>query len=204
MITDGLAALANAVAHALHWSLRLHTAGGRDRASVGMAAGRANRINRDEHARPDHPPIVDRVPQSDIDVISRADIAHRCETGIDRLSRERRRQQRLLSGLAHHLVEEIEIPVVSCLLGEMHVRVDESRQQRCVPQIDDPCVGRNCGVRADGSDALAINDDHRILNDSVGRPIKQPRSFDHRWLRKRERGEEEQSDDQLFHDGAGI
>ena len=99
---------------------------------VAVTAGRRERLDRDQHARPGNAARRDRIAQRDVGEIAAAEVAHRRESGEQRLARVRHALDR---GARRGLLE---ILVRRLLLAarEVHVGVDEPRQQRHVAEID--------------------------------------------------------------------
>ena len=76
---------------------------------IEVAAGRADAVCRDEHARADHDAFVDRIPQRDIHALmavrsAAADIAHGREASLDSRTRSRHGLERLLRSVSVEVV----------------------------------------------------------------------------------------------------
>ena len=67
--------------------------------------------------------------------------------------------ERLFGGKTHQIIVEIPVPVVAHHVRQMNMRIDESRQQRRVTEINHPGIWRNLRLRAHGL-YLGPSDDH--------------------------------------------
>jgi hypothetical protein len=88
-------------------------------------------------------PGVHRIAQTDVDVFGRSQIAHGRESSVEGAFGEPRRVVRLLGGMPERVGEEIGDEVRRELSREMSVRVDETRQQRRIAEVDDFRIGRD-------------------------------------------------------------
>ncbi len=93
-------------------------------------------MHADLHPGARHDPLGNRVPQPDVEEISRADVAHRGEAGFDRAPGVDGREDRLLRHLAPHAVDKSLIEVVRPFMRQVGVGVDEPRAERRISQID--------------------------------------------------------------------
>ena len=95
---------------------------------VAVTAGRGERLDRDQHARPGHAARRDRVAQRDVGEVPAAEVAHRRESGDQRLARV----GDALDGGARRGLPQILVRRLLLAAHEVHVGVDEPRQQRHV------------------------------------------------------------------------
>ena len=105
-------------------------------AVVGMAAGGADRHGGDQHARAGNLAAVDRVTQRHVEIARRADVAHRGEAGIERAPGQGGRQHRVVHDALGQRVAVVVAGAGGGIGAEMHVHVDQARQQRGVAQVD--------------------------------------------------------------------
>ena len=110
-----------------------------------------------------NPAGVDGVAQRDVAEMRSAHDAYGRESGLERLLRVGRPQQR---ELARHLGESRVLPVaVAERPGrQVHVGVDEPGQHRGTRQIDHGGTGGDLHVRSHGGNAIALHQDHRVLH----------------------------------------
>ena len=108
-----------------------------------MTAGGAHRVIRHQHARPRDDARLDRVAQSQRNVIVGSDIAYRGDAGLESRLGVLSAVERLLRREAHDAVVEIFVPVIARHLGEMHMGVDHTGQQCRIAQVDDLGVIRD-------------------------------------------------------------
>src|SRR5207249_6152236 len=73
---------------------------------IAVAADRAQRIARHEHAGPRHVSLRDRVAQADVHVVEGSDVAHGRETGLEELLRGAARPQSVLRHGSPQVLEE--------------------------------------------------------------------------------------------------
>ena len=86
-------------------------------------------------------PACDRVAKTYVDEVGGPDIAYRREARFERPFRVQRCVVRLLDRKAQQLIVEAFVEVLLHLTVEVDVRVDETRQERRVAQVDDSCIG---------------------------------------------------------------
>ena len=108
----------------------------------------------DEHARPDHRALVDRIAHGDVGVVRCAEIAHGRDAGLERLERIRRRghDYRILRARTRHRRIRLVAPV-----RHVRVHVDHARDRGIAAQVDH-ARARWHGARAgaDTHDGVAL------------------------------------------------
>ena len=145
---------------------------------VAMAAARAKRVNRDEHARTERHAARDRIAQADVDVVGRPDVAHRREAGEQRPPCELGGAKGRFGNRAPQPRDRVRIPVVRRFVGDMGVRVDEAGEQRDVAKVDDLRAGRHRQPAALRGDSAPLHQDHRVRDRRVRGAVEQPRRPD--------------------------
>jgi hypothetical protein len=136
----------------------------REAVQIAVAAGRAERQRRHRHARTWQRAFVDRVPERDVDEFGRTDVAHAREPGLERALRVGRRAHRRVDRAP---AERVGV-VVLALHRQVRVHVDQAGRQRAAAQIDGLGAGWNRQAAADLRDALAFDEDHRIVGAAAG------------------------------------
>ena len=174
LIAHRRAALIGTAAHALDGTchgdaLRRH------RVLIGMPARRSNRIVGHQHARARNLSGVDGIAQAECKIVGRPEVAHRGNARLERRLGIVRAVQHLLGGESHDAVEPIAIPVWAGLLRQMHMRIDEPRQQSGIAQIDHLRILGNLEVAAHRLDFGAGNDHHAVRDQLAGHGIEQTR-----------------------------
>jgi hypothetical protein len=204
LVAHGGAAFVGAVADSIDRSALGDADRGWNGVGVAMSAGGTDRMNSHEHARSGDVAGGDGVAQADVDVVARAEVAHRGHSGVDGLARVGRGQQRLLRRMPHQTFEVLAVVVLTRLEAEMSVGVDESRQQGHIAEIDH--LGSRGNGTADRLDARSFDDDDGVRHDRVGRAIEETRRFQCHDLRRhdllrenRQREKKRESDACAFH-----
>ena len=103
-----------------------------------MTAEGADAVRRRQHARTDGDASIDGVAETDVDEVLRPDIAHRGEACLERAPRVESAVERLLGRETHDAVVHEVVVILFELEREVRVRIDKARQQRRIPEIDDP------------------------------------------------------------------
>jgi hypothetical protein len=171
---------------------------------VGVAAARPERVGRDEHARPGHRAGGDRVPEAHVDEVVGAEVADGREAGEERAPRKHGRPDRLLGRRAPEVGDGIAEIVGPHLERDVRVAIDEAREQRRVPEVDDGGAGRDGQGAADGLDLRAFDEDHRVGDDGVSMPVEEALRFQGDERRLRIRREERSREEDGREDENGV
>ena len=157
--------------------------------AVAVAAASAERIHGHQHVRARGHARVDRVPQTDVDVVGRPDVPHGGEPRHQRLARVRRGDDGFLGDRAAKAGDGIGVPVCGALERHVRVGVDEPGKQRDVAQIDHARAGRNRDARACGGDLAPLHHDDAIGDRAVAAAVEETVRLDdsHRRRRRRRR-----------------
>jgi len=126
-----------------------------------VAARRRESLAGDEHPWPDHLAGVDQIAHRVVDLAGRSEIANRGDAGLQRppcvLGGEDGRHPRRAARLIQRPGSGGRIPEV----GHVRVEIDQARDQREAPQVDDLGACRR-RPGADRSDAVAVDQNHGV------------------------------------------
>ena len=113
-----------------------------------------------QHARALGDAGFDCVPQSDVDEILGAYVAHGGEAGLQRTARIERGVVSLLGRKAHDVVVEAAVVVLLQLQRQVHVGIDETGEDCCISQVDH-ARPRRWGRVSNGNDPIASDNNGR-------------------------------------------
>ena len=183
----GFARLLRAIDHALRRGSLREKPLAEALESVAMAPGGADGVHRNEHARPNHHSLADRIPQAYVELVIRPHVSHCRESRQQRLPRVHRGGNGHLRDGLLQSVNKFLPPVVGVGHGEVRVRVNESRHERRIAQIHHFGVRRNACARTRGGDFPVRNQHHAGAGHLSALPIEHPRRFDDRSFPRRAR-----------------
>ena len=103
---------------------------------IGVPADGPKRVNADQHPRAGDDSLGDRVPQADVEQVTRADVANRGKSRLDGSPGIHGRQDRLLRHLPAHPVDKPLVVVGRPLVCQVGVGVDEAGTERGIAQLD--------------------------------------------------------------------
>jgi hypothetical protein len=155
-----------------------------------MPAGRADGIRGGHDARAHDLALVDRLAQPDVVPVVGAHVAHGGEAGGERALRVRNREHR------PEAVVELEprVAAVGGIAVQVHVHVDQARQQRVALELDRRrALGRGdrVALALHFGDAAVAHDDHGLVDIGAGAHVEQAVGGDDDRLGGSEAGEDE-------------
>ncbi len=137
-----------------------------DLAGLGRRVGGIEPVARDEHAGARHGAAVDQIAHGDVGVLEGSQVADRGDAALESLAcvllgEKHRDGRRAVRGLIPRTRACLGIVVIS----KMRVGVDQSRESRVAPQVDDLHAASDQRILgADRHDAVALHDHDRILH----------------------------------------
>ena len=151
---------------------------------VAVAARRSDGMHRHQHARPRHHATIDRVAQPGVQIISRANVAHRCKSSHQCNVRvDARIQSHFWNRLAQTIQRRFGI-VLAIHHGQVRMRIDESRHQRCVAQVNCLCIRGSRCTRSNARN-FSVRHNHNSGRDQrIAFPVEHPRGLQHIGLRR--------------------
>ncbi len=152
---------------------------------VAMSARCADGVHRHQHARPRNDAALDRISQTRIQKISRADVAHRRETGLQSDTRVHAGVQGHLWNRLPQSIERSLCIVLAVHHRQVRVRINKSGQQRGVAHIDHFRIAGQIRAGSDAGDLAVGNHHDSRRNDRVALSIEHARCFQYvrlRWL----------------------
>src|SRR5437879_5885789 len=103
---------------------------------IAVATRGAQSVHGDEHARTRNDTVANRIAQTNVEIVSRADIADGRESGHQGYTRVRACVESLLRDGLLQRIERVLLPIVRIHHGDVGVRVDEAGEKRGVAEVD--------------------------------------------------------------------
>ena len=144
-----------------------------------MSAGRADGVDRNDHAWAGNVAAADGIAQSDVQIIVRSDVTNARKASHQRDTRVHAGIQRLFCDCFLQQIELALLPVVGIHRGFVRVRVDESRQQRGIAKIDDLGARGNGGACSDSGNFPVGHDHQTRAHQRIALPVEKARCFQH-------------------------